>query len=520
MSVDFSQDITRKLRQQRYGADGVDIPALRLVSLLDDENIPVEDNIFHSRPAYELLEELFVSTNSVVAQKISAGLPEKALLRRHSHPNQRRLENFGERMNRLGHKIDISSSAALQTSLFRLEDDVVRKVFNSRLHVGVAILIGAQGMETVLIKGMQRAKYFVGGKLPAEVHAHYMYSLPLYTHFTSPIRRYTDIIVQRQLEAVLSGGTIEFTEDIESLAKTAEQCNVKKDSAKNAQEQSIHIELCRAVDKRRQEQAGELICEAIVINVYESAFDVLIPEYGFEKRVHCDQLPLKKAEFDKTNRVLELYWEKGVQSNVYIPEDERPKGGAALRAANAAAAATAAAAAAKAAQEAEERQRKMMEISSLPLDGQDALFDDDSDDDDEALDTPEQSTLAPPQASTRPTQSMPGSPTKNSPTSIQTPHRTRSDPKMSVTPLGNDRTEGGGVSNKDKYLHMFTLREEKSDYIQEVRELSRVPVYLKTELSKSPPYAPPSKKNNMYHRPITYSSGSCLTIRSLNPYAL
>lgn len=350
------------------------------------------------------------------------------------------------------------------------------------------ILISIQGMETVLIKGMQRAKYFVSGKLPAEVHAHYMYSLPLYTHFTSPIRRYTDIVVQRQLEAVLSGGTIEFTEDIESLAKTAEQCNVKKDSAKNAQEQSIHIELCRAVDKRRQEQGGELICEAIVINVYESAFDVLIPEYGFEKRVHCDQLPLKKAEFDKTNRVLELYWEKGVQSNVYIPEDERPKGGAALRAANAVAAATAAAAAAKAVQEAEERQRKTMEISSLPADGQDALFDDS---DDEISDTPEQSTLAPPQVSTRPTQSMPGSPTKNSPTSTQTPHRTRSDPKMSVTPLGSDRTEGGGVSNKDKYLHMFTLREEKSDYIQEVRELTRVPVYLKTELSKSPPYVPP-----------------------------
>lgn len=354
-------------------------------------------------------------------------------------------------------------------------------------------------METVLIKGMQRAKYFVAGKLPVEAHGHYMYSLPLYTHFTSPIRRYTDIIVQRQLEAVLSEGAIEFTEDIESLAKTAEQCNVKKDSAKNAQEQSIHIELCRAVDKRRQEQAGELICEAIVINVYESAFDVLIPEYGFEKRVHCDQLPLKKAEFDKTNRVLELYWEKGVQSNVYIPEDERPKGGAALRAANAAAAATAAAAAAKAAQEAEERQRKMMEISSLPLNEQDALFDDDGDD--EVSDTPEQSTLALPQASTRPTQSMPGSPTKNSPTSAQTPHRTRSDPKMSVTPLDSDRIEGG-VSNKDKYLHMFTLREEKSDYIQEVRELTRVPVYLKTELSKSPPYVP---FKLLYYGPITYA---------------
>ncbi|KAL7275202.1 Translational repressor [Rhizina undulata] len=477
--VSVLRKLTKQFRGQRYGTEIEDIPALRLLYQLDDENIPVEENIFDSRPAYEIVEELSIRTNAFVAQKLVAGLPEKALLRRQSAPNQRRLENFGDRMNRFDYKIEISSSAALQSSLFSLPDSSVGK-----------------GMETVLIKGMQRAKYFIGGKLPEELHNHYVYNLPVYTHFTNPIRRYTDIIVHRQLEAVLSNGAIEFSEDIDTLTKTAEQCNVKKDSAKNAQEQSIHISLCRAVDKRRQDNGGELICEAIVINVYESAFDVLIPEYGFEKRVHCDQLPLKKAEFDKTNRVLELYWEKGVQSNAYIPEDERPKGGAALRAANAAAAASAAAAAAKAAQEQEEIQRKMMEISSLSIDDVDALFDGDEEASDESPEQPT-SSLMPPQPLTRPTQSMPGSPTK-SPTTSQTPHRTRSDPKMSVTAHDSEKLDHE-FTDKERYLAMFTLREEKSDYIQEVRELSRVPVFLKTELSKSPP---------------------CLTIRSLNPYAL
>lgn len=337
---------------------------------------------------------------------------------------------------------------------------------------------------------MQRAKYAVAGRISEEQRNHYVFNLPVYTHFTTPIRRYVDIIVQRQLEAVLSDGSIEFTEDIEALNKTAEQCNVKKDSAKNAQEQSIHIELCRAVDKRRQENGGELICEAIVICVYESAFDVLIPEYGFEKRVHCDQLPLRKAEFDKNNRVLELYWEKGTQSNVYIPEDERPKGGAAQRAANEAAAARDAAAKAKAAQEQDEAARKMMDISSLSVNDVDALFDDEDEASDGA-EAEESSTtsgvgLVPPQASNRPTQSMPGSPTKGSPTSGQTPHRTRSDPKLSVSAVESEKKEQ--LSDKDKYLHMFTLREEKGECIQEVRELTKVPVFLKTELSKSPPY--------------------------------
>lgn len=427
----------------------------------------MEENIFYCAPAQGVIEELAIRANAAVAQKIAVALPDKALLRRHAPAIQRRIETFGDRMNRLGFNIDVTNGATLQNSLLNLESDTVRK-----------------GMQTLLIKAMQRGKYFVSGKLPEQMYRHYINNLPLYTHFTNPTRRYADIIVHRQLETALSNGTVEFTEDTESLTKTAEQCNVKKDSAKNAQEQSIHLQLCRAVDQRRAARGGELICEAIVINVYESAFDVLIPEYGFEKRVHCDQLPLKKAEFDKNKRVLELYWEKGVQSDAYIPEDERPKGVAALRAANAAAAATAAAAAARAAQEQEEAQRKMMDISSLSIDEVDALFDGDED----APDAPEpqQSTLSPPATTNRPTQSMPPSPTKNSPSAEQVPHRTRSDPKMAVTAA--DVEAHSEPSLKEKYAHMFTLREEKGDYIQEVKEMTMVPVFLKTELSKSPPY--------------------------------
>jgi len=85
------------------------------------------------------------------------------------------------------------------------------------------------------------------------------------------------------------------------------------------------------MDKKSKELGGDLVSEGIIICVYESAFDVLIPEYGFEKRVHCDQLPLKKAEYRKEERVLELYWEKGVPSSAYVPEDERPRASASTR---------------------------------------------------------------------------------------------------------------------------------------------------------------------------------------------
>ena len=107
-------------------------------------------------------------------------------------------------------------------------------------------------METLLVKAMQRAKYYVASPQD-EQRQHFTLNLPVYTHFTNPSRRYADILVHRQLEAALSDGSVEFSEDLESLNKTADLCNNKKDSAHNAQEQSVHIEACREMDKKRQE---------------------------------------------------------------------------------------------------------------------------------------------------------------------------------------------------------------------------------------------------------------------------
>jgi len=388
-------------------------------------------------------------------------MPDKAILRRHPSPNPRRLQTFNDRMTAIGYEIDTSSSGTLQHSLFKVEDQGIRK-----------------GLETLLVKTMQRAKYFVAGKTPEGLYFHYALNLPLYTHFTNPSRRYADVLVHRQLESVLSEGAIEFQEDVDSLAKTAEMCNTKKDSAHFAQEQSVHIEACRKMDKKAQELGGDLIAEGIVLCVYESAFDVLIPEWGFEKRVHCDQLPLKKAEFDKHKRLLELYWEKGVTSSAFVPEDEQPKAGSGRGSHHHGAAAREAEAARQRAKEHEEAKRRQLDTGTIDAHETDALFDDD---DDESVGGHSGTTSGVPLApSDRPTQSMPPSPTRNGPISGQLPHRTKSDPKLSKS--------AAKLTDKERYMSMFSLREENGDYIQDVREMTRVPIILKTDLSKSPPY--------------------------------
>jgi protein SSD1 len=84
----------------------------------------------------------------------------------------------------------------------------------------------------------------------------------------------------------------------------------------------------------------------------------------------------------------------------------------------------------------------------------------------------------------RSTQSMPPSPTRNG-HQQQGPHRTRSDPKIASNASNAPEKR---LRNKEKHLKHFKLREEDGEFIQDVTEMTRVPIILKTDLSKSPPY--------------------------------
>lgn len=296
--------VSNMFRKQRLNLDQkTDLPVLALLNFIDDETVQVSSNIFEGSLVQQLFDEINIKVNSAIAQKLYAVLESKAFLRRHTDPILQKIESFTESVKNLNMDIDTTSSASIQKSILETKDGVIRK-----------------GLEALLYKCMNRAKYFVAGKVEPESHGHYFLNVPLYTHFNAPLRRYADLVVHRQLRSIITGK--EYEEDIENLASIADTCNFKKDCAKNAQEQSIHLAVCQDIEKKTV-ATGQLVIDSIIIQVYESAFDVLIPDYGIEKRVHGDQLPLRKAEFDKKTRLLELYWEGGIDSATYIPDDEK-----------------------------------------------------------------------------------------------------------------------------------------------------------------------------------------------------
>lgn len=404
-------DITKQLRERRFQIGCVKTQTLRLAFKLDENGMPIDCGQYRRTEAHNLIEEFMLLTNIAVAQQVAVHFSEQAMLRRHDSPIERRLNAFVERAARLGHKVDIASVATLMKSIEAVDDPTARTI-----------------LEIFLQKASPRAKYFCAGMLDIAKYGHYALNVPLYSHFTSPIRRYADILVHRQLDAILQGGgEPKFNMDRDAVAKVAQQCNIKRDSAKLAQEQSAHLYLCVLIHDLTQ-RYGPVVRQAKVIGVLDAAFDVLIPEFGIEKRVHVDQMPIDNHVYDEHAHTLQIYWSTRdvITWLAENSDDEHLK---------------------KVKQNAEQHSLKM-EVTSRSVHDEKALFDEDDNEEDEIV-------LG----------------------------RTNKDDTEDVA---NSKQR---LLSKQKLPPVFEgLKTLPSGHkIQEIRELMSVPVIVTADLTKSPP---------------------------------
>ncbi|GAA5977778.1 hypothetical protein JCM10908_005093 [Rhodotorula pacifica] len=347
--------IAKQLRARRFDSGALRIDNVKVSFRLDEFGLPVDAREYERKEANELIEEFMLMANIAVAGKIASGLPDQALLRRHEAPIDRRLEAFVTRMKKLGIDLDGSSSGSLMKSIKDVTDPSER--------------LTLQHLST---RAMHRAKYFCTGTLDFSRYGHYALNVPLYTHFTSPIRRYADVIVHRQLEAVLqsqasaAGGVASeprFSLDTDTVSKVAATCNTKKDAARLAQEQSQHLFLCILIEDLTK-RFGPVVRYGTVIGVLDQAFDVLVSEFGVEKRVHMDQIPTESTVYDERENALQIFWKRGVDVLAYLTETSEDEHLKRLRA-------TA------------QHHAKLMEADSGKGEAESALFDDDDEDEEE-----------------------------------------------------------------------------------------------------------------------------------------
>ncbi|MCK9204170.1 MAG: ribonuclease R [Bacteroidales bacterium] len=187
---EFTKEITvfnklaGKLREKRYQKGSFNFETQEVRFKLDEKGKPLDIYIREMKDANKLIEDFMLLANRMVAEHIgkkNGNQPVKTFVYRvHDTPNEEKLETFIQFVGKLGYKMKISSKRSLAESY--------NKLFRDIKGTGTETMI-----ETIAIRTMSKAYY------STDNIGHYGLAFPFYTHFTSPIRRYPDLMVHRLL---------------------------------------------------------------------------------------------------------------------------------------------------------------------------------------------------------------------------------------------------------------------------------------------------------------------------------
>ncbi len=206
----------------------------------------------------------------IIFNPIIGGL---ALLRQHQPPIDKGLQNVIDIAEKIGFKIDGSNSKSLQQSLSKMGRECTDK-------------LAIQCVTEMLMTPMQPAEYIAAGSFDPEEWHHFALNIPYYTHFTSPIRRYPDILVHRLLQATLDGkeAVNNFSLPESEIQTICGHCNEMRMNSKKAQERSDRVFLSLYLKSNPIEKTL-----GVVVSIGEKAFTTFVPDLGVTTMVYLDE---------------------------------------------------------------------------------------------------------------------------------------------------------------------------------------------------------------------------------------
>lgn len=272
-------NLAKQFRQERFANGAISFETVEVKFKLDDQGKPLGVIPKVRKDAHKLVEEFMLLANKRVAEfvyNLQKGKNRNTMIYRiHEPPDPDKVETFAKFAKRFGYTIQNSDQARLSKTLNSMLEDIEGKENQNFL-------------TQLAVRTMSKARY------STETSGHFGLAFPFYSHFTSPIRRYPDVIAHRLLQHYLDGGSSVDEEDIEEQAK---HCSDRERLATDAERASIKYKQVEYM----MSQPEDKIWDGVVSGVSEYGIYIEIVESLVEGMVRLSDLSDDYYEYDAEN---------------------------------------------------------------------------------------------------------------------------------------------------------------------------------------------------------------------------
>lgn len=270
--------IAKKLRKNRFNNGSINFDAPETKFKLDEHGKPIGIFVKERKDAHMLIEEFMLLANRSVAQFIgkekNATGKVPMVYRIHDMPNMEKLQDFALFAARFGYKIQFDNPKQIARSLNILMEKIQGTPEQNVL-------------ESLAIRSMAKAIYTIKNI------GHYGLGFEFYTHFTSPIRRYPDVMVHRLLQAILEGKKLPDVKDMEQKCKHSSE---REKAAAEAERTSVKYKMAEFMLDRIGEEFN-----GVISGVKNWGLYVELPEYNCEGLLRAEHLIDDKYAYDEKN---------------------------------------------------------------------------------------------------------------------------------------------------------------------------------------------------------------------------